>query len=129
MLLQRIRTEATAGRDVPINRQRLVTYRNDLNPRTDGRSIGPFSNEFHREPMVSLTGILEQDIVVFVAGNRAPHLNGNVNVAITVPIAAANAVPFLKMSGTRRGADVDKTSAAEIIEDLQTIESQLKSKR
>src|SRR5712691_1062728 len=114
MLFQGISAKAAAGRDVSINRQRLIACRNDFNPRADGGSIGLFSDKFHRQPMIPLTGVLEQNVVVLVAGNRSPHLDGNVNVAVTIPVAAAHAVALLQMPGTGRGTDVDKSSAPEV---------------
>ena len=56
--------------------------------------------------MVSLSGILEEHVVVLVAVNRAAHFDEEVDVAVAVPITASDAVPFLKVAGAGGAGDV-----------------------
>ena len=51
--------------------------------------------------MVPLAGVLEQDVVILVAVDGAAHLDEEVDVAVAVPVAAGDAVPFLEVAGAR----------------------------
>ena len=96
-LLERVGAEAAAGGDVPVDGQRLVAGRDDLDPGADGRAVGLLADELHRQPVVPLAGVLEQDVVVLVAVDGAAHLDEEIDVAVAVPVAAGHAVPLLQM--------------------------------
>ena len=103
VLLERVGAEAAARRDVPVNRQRLNarTRRDDVNAGTDGGPVGLLANELDREPVVALAGVLEQDVVRLVAVDHAAGLDEKVEIAVAIPVAAGDAVPFLKVAGAR----------------------------
>jgi hypothetical protein len=80
---QRIAAEAASRRNMPVNRLGFVPRRNDLNSRADGGAVGPAADEFQRQPPVVMSGVLEEHIVVLVAGGDASRLDEDVDVAVT----------------------------------------------
>src|SRR5262249_47177903 len=53
------------------------------------------------EPVVAVTGILEQNIVGAVARSRSAGLEKDIEVAVAIPVGECHAVPLLKVSGSR----------------------------
>ena len=49
--------------------------------------------------MVALAGVLEEDIVIFVAVNSPAGLDEQVDIAVAVPVAAGHAVALLQVAG------------------------------
>ncbi len=72
VLLERIRPPTAARGDVPVNGQRLITGRDDLDPGADRRPVRFLADQLDCQPVVPLAGVLEQDVVVAVARNRPP---------------------------------------------------------
>ena len=101
-LLERVGPEAAARGDVPVDRQRLLAGRDDLDPGADGRPVGLLADELHGQPVVPLAGVLEQDVVIPVAVDGAAHLDEEVDVAVAVPVAAGDAVPLLQVARAGR---------------------------
>ena len=97
-LLERVGPATAARGDVPVDRQRVIAGRDDLDPGTDGRPVGLLADELDRQPVVPLPRVLEQDVVVPIAGDRAAHLDEDIDVAVTVPVGAGDAVPLLKVA-------------------------------
>ena len=100
---KRVGAEAAARRDVPVDGQRLLAGGDHLDAGADGRPVGLLADQLHRQPVVALAGVLEQDVVVLVAGHGAAHLDEDVDVAVAVPVAAGDAVPLLQVPGAGRG--------------------------
>ena len=92
----------TAARGyVPVDRQRVIASRDDLDPGADGRPIGLLADELHGQPVVPLTGVLEEHVMVSIAFRYATHFDENIDVAVAVPVGARHAMPFLKAAGAR----------------------------
>ena len=53
--------------------ERLLAGGDHLDPRADRRAIGLLADELHRQPVVALAGVLEQDVVVLVAVDGTPR--------------------------------------------------------
>ena len=88
----------------------------DLDPGADGRAVGLLADELHRQPVVPLTRVLEQDIVKPVAVDGAAGLDEHVDVAIAVPVAAGHAVSLLKVARAGGAGDLGEATAADILE-------------
>ena len=109
-LLQRAGAETASTRDVPVDRQRVVPRGHNLDSGADGRTIRLLADKFQRQPVMLLAGVvrfgaiptrvLEQNVVVSVAGRGAPHLDEDVGVAVTVPVAAGDAMALLQVART-----------------------------
>ena len=69
-LLERVGPPAAARGDVPVDRQRLIAGRDDLDPGADGRAVGLLADELDGQPVVPLAGVLEEDVVILVAVGR-----------------------------------------------------------
>ena len=85
--------------------------RDDLDPGADGRPVGLLADELHGQPVVPLAGVLEQDVVILVAVDRAARLDEEVDVAVAVPVAAGHAVPFLQVAGAGSAGDLGESLA------------------
>ena len=87
-----------------------------LDAGADRRAVRLLPDQLHRQPVVSLAGVLEQDVVVRVAGQRAAHLDEDVHGPVAVPVAAGHAVALLQVAGAGGGGDVGEALAADVLE-------------
>ena len=115
-LLERVGPPTTARGDVPVDRQRVVAGRDDLDPGADGRPVGLLADELHRQPVVPLAGVLEEDVVVLVAVDGPAHLDEEIDVAVAVPVGTGDAMPFLEVAGARGRGDLGEPLAADVLE-------------
>ena len=77
----------------------------------DGGPVGLLADELHREPVVALTGVLEQDVVILVAVYGAAHFDEDVEISVAIPVAAGHSVPLLQMTGPGRRGDLGEARA------------------
>ena len=75
-------------RNVPVDRQRLLAGRDHLDPGADGRAIGLLAHQLHGQPVVPLAGVLKEEVVVPVSVDGAAGLDEEIDIAVTVPVAA-----------------------------------------
>ena len=91
--------------------QRPPARRDDLDAGPDGRPVGLPADQLDRQPVVPLTGVLEQDVVEPVAVDGPAHLDEDVDVAVSVPVAAGHSVPLLQVPGPREPGDLGEAPA------------------
>ena len=116
VLLKRVASPATTRADVPVDGERTISRRDDLEPRPDCRPICFCSGQFHAQPVIPLSWVLEEDIVVAVAGGCAAHLDEQIDVAVAIPIGAGDAMSFLEVTSTRGNRDVGEPPAVNVFE-------------
>src|SRR5262249_41554714 len=74
--------EAAAGGNVPVNYERRLSSRDDLDPRADRRAVGLLPDQLERDPATVVAGVLKQNIVVLVAVDGPSHLDENIDVSV-----------------------------------------------
>src|SRR5438552_2185454 len=66
------------------------------------RAIALHADQPHVDPVVALTGILEQPQRVAIRGHRSANLRDDVLVAVAVEIGEGDAVALVQLAGPRR---------------------------
>ena len=79
-------------------------------------SIGLPPGQFQAQPVVSLAGVFEEDIVIAIAGYCASHLDEEIEVAVSIPIGTGDAMTLLEVSGTGRARDIGESPAIDVLE-------------
>ncbi len=101
-LLQRVGAEAASRRDMPVDCQRIFAACDHLDPCSDRGPVRLPAHQLYCQPVVTLSGILKQDVVILVAVDGAASLDEDVDVAVAVPVAAGHAVSLLKVACAAR---------------------------
>ena len=96
--------------------QRVLSRGDHLDACANGGPIRSLTDELDGKPVIPLAGILEENVVVTVAGGGAAHVNEDIDIAVAVPIAAGHAVSLLQVAGARGRGDVAEALAGHIPE-------------
>ncbi len=97
-----------------VDRERLFTRGDRLDPRTNARAIRLLVDALDGEPVIPLARVLEEDVVVLIPVDGAAGLNEEVDVDVAVPVAAGYALAFLKVARTGGRGDLRKPLAADV---------------
>ena len=115
---QAVAAEAGVVADRAVDRPRrpIRALRLGLDAGPDRRAIGLGADQLDLQPVAAVAGVPEQEVVRPVARNRTADLDEQVEVAVAVLVGEGDAVPLLKMAGTRGQGHVQKPPARLVLE-------------
>ncbi len=113
---ERVRPEAAARRDVPVDGQRLLPGRDNLDPGADGRPIGLLADELDGQPVVPLAGILKEDVVILSPWMAPPISMKRSMSPSRSQSPQATPCPFCRWPVPEDAGDLGEALAAHVLE-------------
>ena len=91
----------------------------DADARTDGGAVRAPAFEFQLDPAVAVSGVPEEDVLVYVPREGATDHREDILVSVVIDVPEGDAMPLLQVSEAAGGGDVLKVSAPAALRNIR----------